>query len=72
MRAYRSDGHYVDVDITVGENGLVWQFEVPEMGKVRYTIRINERGQWVEYGEMSRDDGAHWHQFFTMTLDRTS
>jgi len=71
IRAYRADGNAVDADVTVGENELAWQFEVPGVGKIRYTIRV-EGDQWVELGEMSRDDGATWHQFFTMTLDRKS
>ncbi len=35
---------------------------------IRYIIRINERGQWVEVGEINK--GGNWYQFFEMTLDR--
>lgn len=34
----------------------------------RYTLLINEQGQWYETGEMKR--GEQWVQFFEMTLDK--
>jgi hypothetical protein len=36
---------------------------------IRYTIRINDEGQWYEKGEMNR--GGEWFQFMEMTLDKT-
>ncbi|GAA4321678.1 hypothetical protein GCM10023115_49390 [Pontixanthobacter gangjinensis] len=35
---------------------------------VRYIISINDKGQWHETGEYSRQ--GNWIQFFEMTLDR--
>jgi hypothetical protein len=70
MRAYRGDGQFVDAWIKPGDNGLTWGFDVPGMGAMRYTLVINEKGQWHEVGEMSRDSGANWNQFFEMTLDK--
>lgn len=72
MRAYLRDGRYVNADATVNEKGaLIWGFELPGIGKVRYTIEINAKGQWHEVGEFSRD-GATWMQNFEMTLDKVS
>jgi hypothetical protein len=70
MRAYRADGQFIDAWIKPGEGGLTWGFDIPGMGAMRYTMRINEKGQWHEIGEMSRDSGATWNQFFEMTLDK--
>lgn len=47
------------------ENGkLIWN----PVEQVRYTIWINEQGQWQEIGEYNA--GSAWYQFFEMTLDR--
>lgn len=35
---------------------------------IRYTILINEKGQWYELGEINRN--GNWFQFFEMTLDK--
>ena len=63
-------GRHVITEPQIGEQGsLVWGFTVPNMGKVRYTLRLNEQGQWYEIGEVSRD-GVQWFQNFEMTLDK--
>lgn len=58
----------VDTTIEVGDNTAVWGFPVPQ-GRVRYTIRLTEKGEWNEVGEFSRD-GQSWMKFFEMTLVR--
>jgi len=71
---YRFDAHVaqqesVATTITVPEaNTAVWGFDTPG-GKIRYTIRLNDQGQWNEIGEFSRD-GAQWAKFFEMTLTK--
>jgi hypothetical protein len=47
-------------------NTAVWGFDTPQ-GKVRYTIRLTDKGEWNEVGEFSRD-GEKWMKFFEMTL----
>jgi hypothetical protein len=49
-----------------GDQHVVWGMDVP-MGKMRYTITLNEKGEWFEVGEFSRD-GNQWSKFFEMTL----
>jgi hypothetical protein len=72
---YRFDAHVAQqdsVDTTLdltGPNTLVWGFDTPQ-GKVRYTIRLTEKGQWNEVGEFSRDSTS-WMKFFEMTLTKT-
>ena len=51
-----------------GENHVVWGFDTPN-GKMRYTITLTEKGEWLEIGELSRD-GAGWTKFFEMTLSK--
>jgi hypothetical protein len=36
----------------------------------RFTIWLDEEGQWHEVGEVSQDDGESWKQRFEMTLNR--
>lgn len=51
------------------DGAFVWGMETP-MGKMRYTIRLDEKGRWHETGEMSRD-GTAWTLFFEMTLSKS-
>jgi len=57
-----------DTVIDVGDNRAVWGFDTPQ-GRVRFTIRLTEKGEWNEVGEFSRD-GEKWMQFFEMTLTK--
>jgi hypothetical protein len=68
MRAYRGGG-WVDADVTVGDGELVWAFDQPGAGRIRYTIRLDEQGRWHEVGDRS-SDGQRWHRFFEMRLTR--
>jgi hypothetical protein len=69
MRAFKSDGNYIDAQAKVDENGsFVWGFTHPQAGQMRYTIKLVE-GKWVETGEMSRSENS-WFQFFEMTLSK--
>lgn len=59
----------VDAVPTVGQNVFIWGYQEDFMRRhVRYTIRINEKKQWFEIGELSRDNGKSWRKFFEMTL----
>jgi hypothetical protein len=29
--------------------------EMPQRGRMRYTIKLNEKGEWFEVGEMTQD-----------------
>ena len=37
---------------------------------MRYIIKLNEKGQWFETGEMNRE--GKWMKFFEMTLDKVN
>jgi hypothetical protein len=62
-------GYLTDIEPKVGNQTLQWSVDAPEVGTMRYTIGLNEKGQWSEIGEMSKD-GNTWRQFFQMTLSR--
>ncbi len=71
LRAFRADGNFVDADITVETNQLVWGFREPQRNvEIKYTIKLDDSGQWFEIGEFSMD-GKTWRKFFEMTLQRT-
>jgi hypothetical protein len=67
MRAYKSNGLYVDAEPKVGDRTIEWAFSDPRLGQVRYAMRLTERGEWHEVGESSRD-GSTWTKFFEATL----
>jgi hypothetical protein len=67
MRAYKSNGLFVDVDPKVGDRVVEWSYTDPRLGQVRYTMKLTERGEWHEIGEASRD-GSTWSKFFEATL----
>ncbi len=70
FRAYRTGGQYVDADVTMTDSTLVWQFEAPHAGIIRYALDLIDPNRWQENGEMSRDGGTTWFPFFGMTLHR--
>ena len=38
---------------------------------MRFTLHLNDKNQWVEIGEFSRD-GNQWMKFMEMTLDKVT
>ena len=71
LRAFRGDGVWVDAEIEIKENGLVWSYTDPRLGKIRYTVRLDEAGRWHEIGERYQE-GQGWHQFFEMRLSKVT
>lgn len=74
VKAYRKEGLSVDgyVKPTADAKGFVWGFKEPQRGfDIRYTLKITDKGQWHEVGEMSFD-GKTWRNFFEMTLTKVT
>lgn len=69
LRAYRAGAGSIDTQPQVGENSLIWGFRDARAGEIRFTIKLNEKGQWFEIGEFS-SDGKTWRKFMEMTLNR--
>ena len=69
FRSQLANGRGGNFEGTLAEEGVFeWGMQTPQ-GTIRYTITLNDAGQWYEIGEMSQD-GETWRQFFEMTLDR--
>ena len=69
MRSYLADGRSVDAEASFVGDAFQWRFEIPRFGKTRYTVKLNERGEWYEIGETSQD-GTTWRRMHEMTLKR--
>jgi len=69
-RSHTEKGYASDLVPTIGERTFQWALDVPNMGTMRYTIVLNEKSEWFEIGEMSRD-GKEWSKFFEMTLRKS-
>ena len=50
----------------VADNVFEWGMDTPR-GRIRYTIKLNDKGEWSEVGEFSADS-TNWRKFFEMTL----
>ena len=71
MRAHKAGGAFTEADAKVDDNGdFIWGFSHPYAGELRFTIKQNDKGQWYEIGEVSRDDGITWYQNFEMILNK--
>lgn len=67
MRAFKSDGKYVDAKVRVEADGtLIWGFKNDDMPEVRYTIKLVD-GKWFEIGEFSLSS-EKWTKFYEMSL----
>ena len=59
---------YVQAWFEAGDNRAQWGYDLPEgAGKIRFTIALNDKGEWYEFGEYSRD-GNQWFKSMEMTL----
>lgn len=72
-RSYRFDAWtardgYVEAWLEAGDRTATWGFDTPQGGKIRYSISLNEKGEWRERGEFSRDGKTWMPPFFDMTL----
>ena len=68
FRTYLANGITGDQEARLIDGGWQWGFQFPG-GNIRYTIKVNEKEQWFEIGEMSQD-GTNWRKIFEMTLQR--
>ncbi|HSE98545.1 MAG TPA: hypothetical protein VLD57_09800 [Blastocatellia bacterium] len=68
MKSFLADGRTVDAEAGFTDNGFQWWFKAQTVS-IRYTVKLTEKGEWFETGEMSFD-GKTWRQFHEMTLQR--
>lgn len=74
FRYYKAEtGEEGETLINIVDKSFTWGFDVNETGsKVKFTMRINEKGNWHEVGEFSRDGGKTWVKFMEMVLSKAS
>jgi hypothetical protein len=65
FRAY-NDGRYLDTELKVPENGFEWGYQAGP-ADVRFTMRLNDKGEWVETGDVKVGDNPP-QRTFEMTL----
>jgi hypothetical protein len=70
MRSFVGTGMTLEAKAEVSDRKIVWGFEHPQAGLMRYTITLTPAGEWREVGEVSRDRGATWMQILEMTLKK--
>lgn len=70
MRAFTTDGRWLDPAITRTPNGYNWTMTDPRAGQIKYEMSFDEQGRWIENGYFSRDNGTTWQQFMGMVLTR--
>lgn len=72
VKAYRAEGVSVDGWLKAGDKQFEWGFTDPaRKTDIKYAVKLTEKGEWHEVGEMSRDGGKTWNKFFEMTLTKT-
>ncbi len=70
FQSYLADGRNTAAEAEAPEkNTFIWWLKDARGGTSRFTIRLDDRGDWVEIGEYSMD-GKTWRQFFEMKMRR--
>lgn len=70
LDTWTRDHQHVRLQPEPVENGFDWGFEVPDGGPVvRYEMRFDDQGRWVETGQVRLPTGQTFDTF-EMTLDR--
>ena len=67
FRAY-NNGRYLDTDLKVPENGFEWSYTAGR-ADVRFVMRLNDKGEWVETGDVKLGDNPP-QRTFEMTLHK--
>lgn len=70
IQTFIQNGSSLEMSPEVSENKLVWGFKIPNVGETRFTVIRNEKGNWFEIGEFSRDDGKTWMKTLEMELSK--
>lgn len=71
FRTYTARGGQGEAhEAEVADGRVVWGYDDPRMGRVRYTLTRTAEGAWREEGHASSDGGETWRSFFAMELRR--
>ncbi len=67
FRSY-NEGRYLDTELKVPGNGFEWGYKAGPAA-VRFVMRLNEKGEWVETGDVSMGTSPP-RKTFEMTVRR--
>ncbi|QNF32206.1 hypothetical protein HUW51_05485 [Adhaeribacter swui] len=67
IQAYTNGGMQIQADVEVQYKKMIWRLPLAN-SLIRYTITLNEKGQWHQVGEGSGDGGQNWTLFFESKL----
>lgn len=66
FHAYVGSGQMVEAKVSMRDSGFDWSFDAGPAVQIRYQLRLDEKGDWVEKGEMTREGVTV--QFFEMRM----
>jgi hypothetical protein len=69
LRSHLFTGQTTSAEARFTDEGFQWGFQPAPNMNIRYTVKLTEKGEWFERGEMSQD-GKSWRQFHEMTLQK--
>jgi len=69
LRSYVLSGQSTDAEARFTDGGFQWGFKAGPSLSFRYTVKLTDKGEWFEIGEMS-PDGTSWRKFHEMTLQK--
>jgi hypothetical protein len=69
LRTYLATGQSTDAEAKFTDGGFQWGFQAGPSLSFRYTVKLNDKGEWFEIGEMSQDR-TNWRKFHEMTLQK--
>lgn len=69
LRSYIANGQSTDAEAKFTDAGFQWAFQAGPRLSFRYTVKLTDKGEWFEIGEMSQD-GTNWRKFHEMTLQK--
>ena len=71
MQSYRAGGEMLTPEIEVAPGKIVWSFVQPQSkGRIRFTLTVDDDGNWQELGEFSPSGQNEWYPFFNMKLKK--
>jgi hypothetical protein len=68
FHAFTSNGNMADAKVAMVDKGFDWSFEPGPGMLIKYKMRIDAKGDWVEKGEMTSEGKTV--QFFEMRLQK--
>jgi len=68
-RSFTGEGRLTDAKTTVNAEMVQWEFQMPQLGRFRYTRTRTEKGECFVMGEREEDNHT-WHKLIEYTLRR--